>query len=167
MTVKAPTIDQLKELAIPTPPISYFPQTWGWWLLLLLVLLLALLWGGRRWWGWRQDRYRREALARLDLLHYSLADQASRLMALRALPALLKRVALSMPGREPAARLSGEAWLAFLARSAPFPLPADFAGDLFTLAYAPADQLLTMPGNKVDDLFRLSRRWIGEHHVAI
>ncbi|MEG0008388.1 MAG: DUF4381 domain-containing protein [Aeromonas sp.] len=167
MTAKVPAIDQLKELAIPTPPVSYLPQTWGWGVLLLVVLLLLLFWGGRRWWQWRRDRYRREALARLDMLQDALGEDGARLTALRELPVLLKRVALSMPGGAAAAWLGGEAWQGFLAKSAPFSLPADFADDLFTLAYAPSDQILSLPGNRVDGLFNFSRRWIGEHHVAV
>lgn len=167
MTAKAPAIDQLKELAIPTPPVSYLPQTWGWWVLLLVALLLLLLWGGRRWWQWRRDRYRREALARLDALQAALGDDGARLAALRELPVLLKRVALSMPGGASAAQLGGEAWLGFMAGSAAFSLPAEFTDDLHTLAYAPSDQVLKMPGNRIDALLQLSRRWIGEHHVAV
>lgn len=167
MTAQVPDIAQLKELAIPTPPVSYLPQTWGWLVLLLLVLSLLLLWGGRRWWQWRRDRYRREAQARLDELRLALADPQSRLAALRALPGLLKRVAISIPGGEGARPLGGDAWMAFLARSAPFPLPAHFAADLFTLAYAPSSRVLALPHGRIDEIFQLSQRWIGEHHVAV
>ncbi|MGY6039423.1 DUF4381 domain-containing protein [Aeromonas sp. AE23HZ002T15] len=167
MTAKVPAIDQLKELPIPTPSVSYLPQTWGWAVLLLIALSLLLLWGGRRWWQWRRDRYRREALARLDALQDSLGDDGDKLAALREIPVLLKRVALSMPDGAAAAKLGGEAWQGFMAKSAPFPLPAEFADDLFTLAYAPSDQVLSLPDNRVDGLIQLSRRWIGEHHVAV
>ena len=96
MNPNVPSIEQLKEMALPAP-VSYAPQTWGWWVLLAVLMAAVLLVGARRYWQWRRDRYRREALARLAELQGS-DDQIS---ALRELPELLKRVALSMP--DPAA----------------------------------------------------------------
>jgi|GEM_PF-280065 len=92
MNPTLPSIDQLQEMPLPPPP-AYLPQTWGWAVLLALLLLGALAWGARRYWRWRRDAYRREALAQLARLQAS--DE--RIHALRALPELLKRVALSMP----------------------------------------------------------------------
>jgi hypothetical protein len=87
-----PSIDQLKELGLPAP-VSYAPQTWGWWVLLALLVLAAVLIGTRRYLQWRRDAYRREALARLA----QLRGRSDDLNALRELPELLKRVAISMP----------------------------------------------------------------------
>jgi hypothetical protein len=53
----------------------------------------ALLIGIRRYRQWRRDAYRREGLARLA----QLRGRSDDLNALRELPELLKRVALSMP----------------------------------------------------------------------
>jgi hypothetical protein len=87
-----PSIEQLKELDLPLP-VSYAPQTWGWWVLLGVLIVAALLIGIRRYWQWRRDAYRREGLARLA----QLRSRSDDLNALRELPELLKRVALSMP----------------------------------------------------------------------
>ncbi|MNO96724.1 hypothetical protein D3C76_884040 [compost metagenome] len=76
-------------------------------------------------------------------------------------------MAISIPGGEGARPLGGDAWMAFLTRSAPFPLPAHFAADLFTLAYAPSSRVLAIPHGRIDEIFQLSQRWIGEHHVAV
>ncbi|WP_223557501.1 DUF4381 domain-containing protein, partial [Pseudomonas sp. BF-B-18] len=92
MNPNVPSIEQLKEMALPAP-VSYAPQTWGWWVLLAVLMAAVLVVGARRFWQWRRDRYRREALVRLAELQSS-DDQIS---ALRELPELLKRVALSMP----------------------------------------------------------------------
>ncbi len=92
MNPNIPGIDQLKELGLPAP-VSYAPQTWGWWLLLGLLVLAMVLVSARRVWQWRRDRYRREALVRLAQLQRRSNDLA----ALRELPELLKRVALSIP----------------------------------------------------------------------
>ncbi|UQS16548.1 DUF4381 domain-containing protein [Pseudomonas sp. HS6] len=92
MNPNIPSIEQLQELGLPAP-VSYAPQTWGWWVLLAVLLLTALLIGVRRYWQWRRDQYRREALVRLA----QLRDRSDDLSALRELPELLKRVAISMP----------------------------------------------------------------------
>jgi hypothetical protein len=92
MNPNVPSIEQLKEIALPAP-VSYAPQTWGWWVLLGLLVLTALIIAARRYWQWRRDRYRREALVRLAQLQQRSDD----LSALRELPELLKRTALSMP----------------------------------------------------------------------
>ena len=96
MSNAIPSIDQLKELSLPAP-VSYVPQTWGWWVLLALLIGAALVIGARRYWHWRQNRYRREALVRLA----ELQNNGDPVAALRQLPELLKRVALSMPKPSP------------------------------------------------------------------
>jgi len=92
MNPNIPSIDQLKEIALPAP-VSYAPQTWGWWVLLAVLVLAVLVMSVRRYSQWRRDRYRREALVRLA----QLQQRSNDLQALRELPELLKRVALSMP----------------------------------------------------------------------
>ncbi|WP_025110022.1 DUF4381 domain-containing protein [Pseudomonas sp. H1h] len=92
MTPNIPSIDQLQELGLPAP-VSYAPQTWGWWVLLAILLLSAMLMGLRRYRQWRRDQYRREALQRLA----QLRGRSDDLSALRELPELLKRAALSIP----------------------------------------------------------------------
>ncbi|MGF0238268.1 DUF4381 domain-containing protein [Rhodococcus sp. IEGM1300] len=92
MNPNIPSIDQLKDIALPAP-VSYAPQTWGWWALLGVLVVAVLLVSARRYWQWRRDRYRREALLRLA----ELRSSEHQLSAMRELPELLKRVALSMP----------------------------------------------------------------------
>ncbi|MDE3738787.1 DUF4381 domain-containing protein [Pseudomonas resinovorans] len=166
-TRNVPSIDQLKELAIPAPPFSYFPQTWGWLALLLILLAIAVVWGALRWRRWQRDRYRREALARLDSLGQALADGEQRLPALREMPELLKRVALSMPDAPPVAGLGGAEWQAFLTQRSKAPLPEGFAARLFTLAYAPDAQVLAIPEEEARALLAGCRQWIEAHHVAV
>jgi hypothetical protein len=132
MNPNIPSIDQLQELALPAP-VSYAPQTWGWRVLLGVVLMAVLLVGARRYWQWRRDRYRREALVRLAQLQSS-ADQ---LGALRELPELLKRVALSMPTAIPVgasllaiASCQPTSFLNVMASSRASPLPQGTVGAL-------------------------------------
>lgn len=162
MTTVAPSIDQLKELALP-PAISYWPQTWGWAALLALLLTGLSLWAALRLRRWQRDRYRREALARLGQLEQAVADETRRVQALREVPELLKRVALSMPDAPAVAPLHAADWQAFLVAHAHTPLPADFAWQLAQLAYAPDSRLREIDA---PTLFRYSRAWVEHHHVA-
>lgn len=162
-----PSIDQLQELPLPAPPFSYVPQTWGWLAVLLVVMVLASWWVVRRWLRWQRDRYRREALAQLDRLELALSDPPQRLQALRELPVLLKRVALSSGDRAAAAALSGAQWQRFLTEHIRAPLPDNFAARLFTLAYAPDAEVQGMTHAEINALFTVSRHWIEAHHVAV
>jgi hypothetical protein len=194
MNPNIPSIEQLKEIALPAP-VSYAPQTWGWWVLLAVLIGAVLLVGARRYWQWQRDRYRREALVRLA----ELQNSDDQLQALRELPELLKRVALSMPAdwntnpvgasllamrplhsllmstdRTPSRAsslpqvtvLGGKNWQAFLARHSSQPLPADFSQQLAQLAYAPDTTLLALPSDQRDQLFATCKHWVEHHHVA-
>ncbi|MCH4901828.1 MULTISPECIES: DUF4381 domain-containing protein [unclassified Pseudomonas] len=167
MSANVPSVAQLKELALP-PPVSYSPQTWGWWLLLATLLLAAVIIGTRRLIQWRRDRYRREALAQLE----QLRTNSDELYALRELPELLKRVALSMQGPRSltssaaAAALQSSEWQIFLQAHVDQPLPEKFAQQLATLAYAPDATLLALPAPRRDALFDTCRLWVERHHVA-
>jgi len=162
-----PSIDQLQELPLPTPAFSYLPQTWGWLAVLLVVVALACWWAIWRCRRWQRDRYRREALEQLDRLEQGLSDPPQRLQALRELPVLLKRVALSLSDAATAAALSGAQWQRFLQDHGRAPLPDDFAARLFTLAYAPDAEVQGMADTEIKALFAVSRHWIEAHHVAV
>ncbi|KJZ50733.1 MULTISPECIES: DUF4381 domain-containing protein [Pseudomonas] len=164
MNPAIPSIDQLKEMALPAP-VSYAPQTWGWWALLALLIVTLLVLGARRYWQWRRDRYRREALVRLE----ELQQRSNDLSALRELPELLKRVAISMPNAKPVgspAALGKEDWQVFLQRHSKQPLPADFSQQLSLLAYAPDAALRAMPTEQRQQLFSTCKTWVERHHVA-
>jgi hypothetical protein len=165
MSASVPGIEQLKELALPAPA-SYMPQTWGWVALLLILLVGGALWAARRYWQWRQDRYRREALARLNQLERALSDDNGQIPALRELPELLKRVALSMPGQPEVATLSGDAWQQFLASRSREALPANFSQQLASLAYGPDAQLRALSTAQRQQLLQQCKQWVEHHHVA-
>jgi hypothetical protein len=142
-------LDNLHDFYQPPPP-AWTPQTIGWYVLFAVAGLLVL-WMivhlVRRWFA---DRYRREALRELALLQ---PEQFS---------ALLKRTALAVWPREQVASLSGEAWLAFLNRSAD--------GNLFHLA--PADCIEEMAFRSVNlsredelSLRQATSQWIRRHRV--
>ncbi|MDN6859173.1 DUF4381 domain-containing protein [Pseudomonas sp. CAN2814] len=161
-----PSIDQLQELPPPAPLASYWPQTWAWAVLALVLLLAVAVWAIWRYRQWQRDRYRREALVQLEVLGVAADDPARRLIALRQLPALVKRVALSMPAGSAAAPLGGADWQAFLQQRSATPLPADLGRQLALLAYAPDASLRELDEQAVQALLTACRNWVEVHHVA-
>lgn len=159
-------ISQLQDLPLPAA-VSYLPQTWGWLALLLLLLGVGLYYAGRSLYRWRRNRYRRAALAEFSRLQLALTEPAQTVAALRQLPELLKRTALSMPNPPAVASFSGQAWQQFLQASSPTRLPDDFARQLALLAYAPQEQLRSLPPAHISQLLSSSRLWLEQHHVAV
>jgi hypothetical protein len=157
--MSSPSIEQLQELPLPAA-ISYLPQTWGWVLLLVTVALVLVAWLTHKAYRWHLNRYRREALARLSQLEQQLDN-----LALREIPVLLKRVALSCPQHPDVASLGGGAWQDFLQRNTPVQLPEDFSVQLAALAYAPDAVLEALDEQKRRELLKLSRQWVETHHV--
>jgi hypothetical protein len=101
-------LQKLNDIVLP-PPVSWWPQTWGWAVLGALLAAAAAWWGWRAWRHWKANRYRREALAELDRL-----ETGSPVILAEALPELLKRVALAAWPRKTVAPLSGPDWVSFL-----------------------------------------------------
>ena len=139
----APGFDQMHDIVLPDP-ISWWPLAPGWWVILLL-LTLAMVWiitaAYRR---WKKNAYRRAALR--ELKNISPAD----------IPALVKRVSLSIYPREQIATLSGEAWLEFL----------DQSGNTQDFTQGPGRHLLELSYNPhaknipIADLTQVIRQWV-------
>lgn len=161
---QAANIAQLQDLPLP-PAVSYLPQTWGWLALLGLLAAYALFLAGRALYRWRRDRYLRLARGELATLEQRLAD--NEFTALRELPELLKRTALSMPQRPAVASLGGDAWQQFLQAHSSAQLPADFSQQLAQLAYAPDARLRQLTPTQINALLAISRHWLEHLHVAV
>lgn len=148
------TLDQLKDIHLP-PPVGWWPPAPGWWLLLLVLVILITAGVFLR--RYLKRSYRRAALRELRNLRENPAGLADR-SRLELLAALLRRVAIRSCGREQVARLSGEAWLAFLDRSGQTHQFTAGAGR------ALGDELYRT-GDEVDlaGLFPLVESWIRRH----
>ena len=150
------SLEQLHDLALPEA-IGFWPLAPG--LLILACLLVgALLLAA--WSLWRRQRvnaYRRRARKALRAL--ALACEADPLQ-LQELLALLKHTALQVWPREQIAPLSGDAWLAFLARQAP---TCELPDSLAEVGYWPAERVIALPAAERERLLRVVEHWIGQH----
>ena len=104
--------DWLAQLAPEHAPLlpRWWPPAPGWWV--LAVLLLATVAGAIIWWRLPRRRLRRVALRELRRLQSFDADIPQ---TARTVQNLLRRYALASFGPDRVARLSGAAWLQFIA----------------------------------------------------
>lgn len=143
----------LKDIAEP-PPVSWFPQTWGWAAVAFVIAAVAALLFLRWLKHYRADRYRREALRELDALGSSPHSRKD----IDAIAVLLKRVALAAYPRETVASLSGAKWVEFLKSQDGGQLGQPLAEMLNDAEYSHSDQA-------AEAVVVAARRWIEGHHV--
>jgi Domain of unknown function (DUF4381) len=121
------SLENLHDVLAPVP-LPWWPPAPGWFIVGLALLILLGYGLIRAIRGWQSNSYRREALKLLEKGDDSAAE----------LPALVKRVALSVYPRERVASLTGEQWLAFLDRTGHTEVFTRGAGRwLARLAYEP------------------------------
>jgi hypothetical protein len=121
-------LDQLAPAHAVAPP-GIWPLAPGWWLLMSLPFVAAALF-----YAWRRYRrsLRRLALSELSRIENSAADDAA---LARDLENLLRRFAVARYGREPVARLNGDAWIDFIAAHGGAALAGDSGRQLLRAAY--------------------------------
>lgn len=122
-------ISQLAPAHEPPAP-GWWPPAAGWWI--LAVLLLAAAAAGAWWW---RDPYRRSRRAALRELRAIRAAQADLVSSARAIESLLRRFAVAVFGVTRVARLTGDAWLAFVAAQGGAPLAGEAGRSLLSTAF--------------------------------
>ena len=136
--------------------ISWLPQTAGWaWLgAILLVYLLRYSWRQLR--HWYRNRYRREAIARLQ----KIAEAGEPEFWLMELNKLLKLTALAAFSRDQVAQLSGKEWVDFLNRHCSTP---PFSLEQKELLAIGAYRNTTLKDNTRLKLLASSLTWVRTH----
>lgn len=122
-------LSQLAPAHAPPPP-GWWPPAPGWWV--LAVLLLAAAATGVWWW---RDPYLRSRRAALRELRAIRAAQSDAVSSARAIESLLRRFALAVFGAAEVARLTGDAWLAFVAARGGTPLAGEAGQSLLSTAF--------------------------------
>ncbi len=160
MTPDSTKLSQLNDIVVPQP-VSWTPQTIGWYFVFALLFLL-LVWLGYRLYKARlSNRYRREALAQLELIKQGLSSPALKDKSASHIPELIKRTVLTWAPRDKIAPLYGREWLEFLDRtyrSGRFTSPA---GELIEkLSYTDLEQDET---ENLEQVIPLVADWIKKH----
>ena len=145
MNTNLVSLSDLRDLSLPHP-VAPWPLAPGWWVLIGAASLLVLGFSVHACRQWRENAYRRAALAELS----NIEDAAE-------LSLLLKRTALATYPRSFIASLHGGTWCDWLEQTAGSPLPANLRELLDTRQYA-AEPTPMEPG-----LLAYARIWIVEH----
>jgi len=136
--------------------VSWLPQTPGWWIVGIGALALTLRYGWHRLRHWYRNRYRREAVARLQQISAQASDQG----LLTEINKLLKLTAMAAYSRARVASLYGEEWTLFLNRQCAQP---PFTPEQSRcLAHGPY-RALTLTSTSRDDLLAASLAWVQQH----
>jgi hypothetical protein len=122
-------ISQLAPAHEPPPP-GWWPPAPGWWALAVLLLAAAAV---AVWW-WR-DPYRRSRRAALRELRAIRTQEFDAVASARAVESLLRRFAIAVFGGARVARLTGDAWLEFVATEGGAPLAGDSGRSLLAAAF--------------------------------
>ncbi|MDE2051331.1 MAG: DUF4381 domain-containing protein [Gammaproteobacteria bacterium] len=120
---------QLAAAHAPPPP-GWWPPAPGWWLLSALLLAASAV----ALWAWL-DPYRRSRRAALRELRAIRAAQTDPVASARAIESLLRRFAIAVFGSASVARLTGDAWLAFVAAEGGTPLAGEAGRSLLSTAF--------------------------------
>jgi hypothetical protein len=161
------SLQNLHDIIAPLPS-PWLPPAPGWYALGLSLLLLLILFSVQKYLRWRQNKYRRDALAELDALTKELIDSNACQLALPRLPQLVKRTAMAAYGRSSVASLSDEDWLAFLDATASTHLFSQGSGRLLNAcSYQSAAQLATFSREQVEGLQQAVSLWIRTHQNSL
>jgi len=112
------------------PPPGWWPPAPGWWLVavLLLGVVAAAVW----WW---RDPYRRSRRAALRELRAIRSEDIDVVSSARAIESLLRRFAVAVFGAAQVARLTGDAWLEFVAAQGGTVLAGEAGRSLLSTAF--------------------------------
>lgn len=122
-------VSQLAPAHQPAPP-GWWPPAPGWWILAALLVAAAVIAA----WEWR-DPYRRSRRVALRELRAIRAEESDLVSCARAIESLMRRFAVAVFGVAQVARLTGDAWLTFVAARGGAALGGEAGRSLLTTAF--------------------------------
>ena len=156
------SLQNLNDIVLPAT-VSWWPLAIGWYFLIGLLLIGLSWFGYRSLHHWMNNRYRRAALRKLQLLAEGVQSAANRDSSLRQIPILLKRTALSIYPRSRVASLTGKDWFNFLnstVKNPPF--TESTARTLDKISYS-SGALTDVDSQTATALLNASRQWLKFH----
>ena len=159
------SLQNLHDIVMPSP-VPWWPPAPGWYAVCACIAVAVAWFFRQSYRHWRANGYRRAALRELNHLQ-DLIESGDRDPAMRKLPELLKRTAMSVWPREQIASLTGAGWLQFLDTSGNTSAFSQGAGRLLLeLAYAGHQKMNMISNDQVRSLTRVIEKWIREHRVG-
>ena len=159
------SLQNLNDIVLPEAA-GWWPLASGWYFLLGL-LLIVLVWFiytliQRR----INDRYRRTALHQLQLLIQDIDKAEKRDVALRQIPILLKRTALTAYPRRQLASLTGKRWYDFLNSKVSTPsFNESSCNSLENISYS-VGNLDTVNAGAASKLLKACKHWLKNHRPS-
>ncbi len=146
-------ISQLADLVLPSP-VTWWPLAIGWYLMLGLLVIAVAIFGLMKWRRWQNNRYRREALAKLAVL---TPDNAY------LFPRLLRQVsAIAFKGL-PVLNSTGRDWHQFLNGAIKNPVFSDTDFQLMDKLSYQDPALYQLSQQQFQSLQHSCQLWIREH----
>jgi hypothetical protein len=164
------SLQNLNDIVLPAT-VGWWPLATGWYFLFGLLLIAFAWFGYRSLHRWMNNRYRRAALHKLQLLADQIhaseeRDAEKRDAKLRQIPILLKRTALSAYPRSQVASLTGKDWFHFLNSTVKNPLFTEStASTLKKISYS-CGELNAVDSHATTALLNASRQWLKHHQPA-
>jgi len=160
------SLQNLNDIVLPEP-VHWWPLASGWYVLmgLLLVILVWLIQRSIK--SWMNNSYRRAALSQLKLLTEDIHNDQNRDSALRKIPVLLKRTALSVYPRRQLASLTGNNWYDFLNTKVDTPVFSGIVTDLLDKISYSVSELQEVHIEAQEQLLKACNYWIKHHRPAI
>jgi hypothetical protein len=145
---------------VPPGPIDWLPQTLGWQIVAIGAAAFTARFFFRTFRKWYQNRYRREAVERLQKIRQSSGGDQQ----LMELNRLLKLTALLAYSRETVAKLSGTPWTDFLNDQCAVPV---FTDSQMSLLASGSYRPMEIDQAALDGLCEASEQWIEEHRSLL
>lgn len=104
----------LRDIHLPDT-VLWWPLALGWWFIIAILLILVL---GMGWFYYvnRKSKQEQQIVADALIVLQQLTEEENKAALIRGISRLLRRVCISLYGRQQVAGLTGERWLRFLDR---------------------------------------------------
>lgn len=149
---------QLSPIIEPTP-VEFSMDTIGWKFLFVLLIIIALYFIYKYYLHYKNNRYRREAITRIQLINSN--NEITIVELITQIMFQVKQSALFTFGRKKVASLKGESWFTFLDKSAKGS-NFSFYGAVITDAVYKEKILKNSNFNK-EEFIKMSINWIKNH----
>jgi hypothetical protein len=151
--------DSLPEIVgdiLEPEPLHFTFETIGWKVLAFLIIVIASVFLYKWLKLFRKNKYRREAIKKLQLIEVENSDSQSKINDINI---ILKQVAIVTFGREHVAELYGNDWFSFLDSKSKKSEFVKYSNNFTDAIYSSK----TFDDTTLRTIYKLAKTWIHEH----